>query len=35
MNSAIAELLVEQNQLLKKQISAIKALQGNLLKGIG
>ena len=35
MNSAIAELIAEQNSLLRKQLSAIKGLQGNLLKGIG
>ena len=34
-NSAIAELLYEQNKLLKYQLSALKALQGNLLKGVG
>ena len=34
-NNTIAELLYEQNKLLKYQLSALKALQGNLLKGLG
>jgi hypothetical protein len=34
-NNAIAEMLYEQNRILKAQLSAIKGLQGNLLKGLG
>lgn len=34
-NTALAELIYEQNRILKAQLSAIKGLQGNLLKGLG
>jgi hypothetical protein len=35
MSQAMAELLYEQNRILKAQLSAIRGLQGNLLKGLG
>jgi len=34
-NNALAELIYEQNKILKAQLNAIKGLQGNLLKGLG
>ena len=34
-NNALAELIYEQNKILKAQLNAIRGLQGNLLKGLG